>query len=172
MTPENKRRLNNEAAKRWRVRHPEKAKQVGRDSERRRRTERREEWLKNKRAWNAANREKSILSARRTLCRNHGITLEIYNEILARQGGVCAICMGSELSKSGMLSIDHDHSCCPRSHGCAKCVRGLLCQKCNAGIGCLRDDPKILESATAYLKRARPVREQVFASGDTALEVV
>lgn len=90
---------------------------------------------------------------RRSLRNMYQITLEQYEALLAKQGGVCAIC-GSEDESGKMLAVDHDHACCPGTdRSCGKCVRGLLCSACNQGIGKFRDDIGRLESAIAYLKR-------------------
>jgi len=47
-----------------------------------------------------------------------------YEELLASQGGVCAICGSSPKTKR--LNIDHDHKTME--------VRGLLCHKCNRAL--------------------------------------
>lgn len=73
----------------------------------------------------------------------YGISLERYNEILAQQGGVCAIC--KETCPTGRaLAVDHSHSTGE--------VRGLLCTKCNPMLGFARDDVAVLEAAIAYLR--------------------
>lgn len=59
----------------------------------------------------------------------YGITAERYEEILSRQGGVCAICKQlpegtNSFTKS--LHVDHDHD--------TKRVRGLLCWRCNSSL--------------------------------------
>lgn len=83
----------------------------------------------------------------------YGITVERYDEMLASQGGVCAICKG--LPRSGRrLHIDHDHACCAGKKSCGRCVRGLLCDFCNHGLGRFSDDPELLETAIRYLRRA------------------
>lgn len=80
--------------------------------------------------------------------RRYGLTVAEYEAILARQGGVCAICR----QVSAPWHVDHDHSCCPmKLRSCGKCVRGLLCSKCNTGIGQFRDDPQWLMRAGAYV---------------------
>lgn len=79
----------------------------------------------------------------------HGITPEMYENILRNQGGSCAIC---NTSSSVPLSIDHDHSCCPGRFGCVKCIRGLLCMRCNSGMGSLNDDPTVLRKAASYIE--------------------
>lgn len=93
---------------------------------------------------------------RRTL-RAYNLTSEQFDEILANQGGACAIC-GTTNPANGIgrrnvtWSIDHDHGCCPESCGsCGRCIRGLLCGSCNLGIGQLGDDPNRLLAAADYL---------------------
>lgn len=82
-----------------------------------------------------------------------GMTLEGYAEMLASQGGRCAICGSTDpgRSRKGNFAVDHDHACCPGQNSCGRCVRGLLCSDCNQGIGFLKDDPKVIESALDYL---------------------
>lgn len=101
-------------------------------------------------AWRAANRTKVRLLY-------YGITDEHYAELLAAQGGVCAICKEPEIAKSrhtgeiAALQIDHDHGCCGARQRCGKCVRGLLCGRCNRALGLLRDDPSLIAAAGDYL---------------------
>ncbi|MGW1494654.1 endonuclease VII domain-containing protein [Streptomyces sp. NPDC002402] len=78
-----------------------------------------------------------------------------YAEILASQGGACAIC--KQTDNTGLtLSIDHDHACCPDSaESCGQCVRGLLCTACNHGLGKFRDSPELLRTAAVYLEQRR-----------------
>lgn len=96
-----------------------------------------------------------LKSKDQTLRRSYKITLGEYNQMLESQGGVCAIC--KRPSQDGkMLSVDHDHSCCPHRRDpvyCGKCNRGLLCSDCNRAIGMLRHDPKVLRTAAEYLEK-------------------
>lgn len=86
--------------------------------------------------------------------RTYGIPGVRYRQLLADQGGVCAIC--KELCGTGRdLAVDHDHACCPGDKSCSRCVRGLLCGNCNMGIGLLKEDAARLEAAIEYLKVAR-----------------
>ncbi len=57
-----------------------------------------------------------------------GITVEQFDDLLAAQGGRCAMC-GSETStgRYKTLAVDHDHA--------TGRVRGLLCFRCNTGLG-------------------------------------
>jgi hypothetical protein len=74
--------------------------------------------------------------------RVYGLTPELYDEMRAAQGGMCAIC-----SKAGnrRLAVDHDHV--------TGRVRGLLCDLCNKAIGALGDTAEGVMRAVAYLKR-------------------
>ena len=85
---------------------------------------------------------------RRRICRNKGITVEKYDEILAEQDNRCAICLMhlSEATLTGKhFCIDHHHE--------SNTVRGLLCTPCNAAIGMLREDEEIMNRAIEYLRK-------------------
>ena len=73
-----------------------------------------------------------------------GWTLELYNEALVAQGGVCAICGQADPKRN--LAADHEHTIPPKP-------RGLLCNSCNTSIGKFNDDPALLEAAAAYLRK-------------------
>ena len=75
--------------------------------------------------------------------KKYGITQMQYEEMLDRQGGVCAIC-GSANGNGRILAVDHDHI--------TEKVRGLLCGKCNMGLGMFCDNPEILLLAYSYLE--------------------
>lgn len=83
----------------------------------------------------------------------YGISLDDYNRLLAKQGGVCAICSQPERMKNGRsgkvspLAVDH-------CHGTGR-VRGLLCFSCNVALGKFNDDPKILKKALDYVTPPR-----------------
>jgi hypothetical protein len=68
----------------------------------------------------------------------HGLTRKQYDQLLAEQGGSCAIC--HQLKK---LVIDHNHA--------TGVVRGLLCCRCNHMLGMLRDDPGVFRQAAAFM---------------------
>lgn len=91
------------------------------------------------RAWRQANPDKT-----RKYQRDFEYGKHDWSEMLASQGGRCAICCGP-----GPLAVDHDHE---KGH-----VRGLLCRKCNTGIGMLRDDPVLLRRGYHYLLARSPV---------------
>lgn len=79
------------------------------------------------------------------LKRHYGITVAEFEQILAVQGGGCAICgRDGSTSPGGILHVDHCHQ---GGH-----VRGLLCANCNRAIGQLGDDAARLRRAADYLE--------------------
>lgn len=81
----------------------------------------------------------------------YNITLDQRDELLASQGGVCAICKKSEHGGHDWCT-DHDHACCPKkSHSCGECIRGIICFPCNVMLGNAQDNPTVLRAAIAYL---------------------
>jgi hypothetical protein len=102
------------------------------------------------RRWFAENKERHKETRHRHAMRaTYGLTPEQYQDMLAAQGGVCAICGLDEPNAHGRtgtqfrLSVDHCHD--------TGRVRGLLCQKCNRAIGLLGDNVDLLRKAIAYL---------------------
>ncbi|HEY3673195.1 MAG TPA: endonuclease VII domain-containing protein [Acidimicrobiia bacterium] len=75
------------------------------------------------------------------LGRTFGISQSDYDELLARQGGGCAIC-GKKPGKIS-LHVDHDHATGE--------VRGLLCVGCNNSLGQMHDEPRLLLRAADYV---------------------
>jgi len=57
------------------------------------------------------------------LLRAHGITLEVYEQLLKQQGGTCAVCSSSTPKGRGAFHVDHCHR--------TGKIRGLLCHSCN-----------------------------------------
>jgi hypothetical protein len=81
-----------------------------------------------------------------------GLTVEGYIDLEKSQNGVCKICKLPEENRK-RLCVDHDHSCCPGSSSCGKCVRGLICFRCNTALGMVKDNLKILEAMMEYLQK-------------------
>jgi hypothetical protein len=96
--------------------------------------------------------ECAIIHQHKKTIKKHGITYERYIEIYNQQNGKCKICNNIETSYRSRLSIDHDHSCCPGSNSCGKCIRGLLCTSCNMALGSAKDSVEILQNMINYLK--------------------
>lgn len=134
--------LSKARAKKYRLDHPEWAKKM--DS-----PEYKSEMSK---TWRLRNPEKAkALASRQSKFRRfklHGITIETYNELKAKQDSRCAICGVVPNDNYGGhhdgFHIDHDHV--------SGRVRGLLCKHCNVGIGMLKDSEEILQSAILYLR--------------------
>jgi len=107
------------AARRWKSAHPE------------RRAER-----------HRANPRPAI---NRSLRRLYGIDLADYEQRLAMQRGICAIC-GTAPTTIRRLDVDHDHA--------TGRIRGLLCTHCNLALGHMRHDPERARAMANYLERA------------------
>lgn len=80
----------------------------------------------------------------------YGITLQEYENLLAKQNGVCAICGGKETTKSNdgfprRMPVDHDHA--------TGKIRGLLCTQCNRGLGMFGENRNRLLAAAAYVEK-------------------
>lgn len=71
----------------------------------------------------------------------YGISVEQYQNLLAKQSGKCAICKQESKRR---LCIDHCHQ--------TNQVRGLLCHHCNRALGLMQDSPEIIRSMLSYLK--------------------
>jgi hypothetical protein len=102
---------------------------------------------------NARCDECQIIYQHKRTVKKHGITYEQYLDMYAEQDGKCKICLSVEKSYKSRLSIDHDHSCCPGSGSCGKCIRGLLCSNCNTFLGNAKDSIEILQAAIKYLQK-------------------
>lgn len=82
-------------------------------------------------------------NARKIVLAKHGLTEVEYQQMLERQGGVCAICKGPPVGRWKMFCVDHDHKTGEN--------RGLLCSKCNQGLDLFHDVATLLRAAAAYL---------------------
>ena len=70
---------------------------------------------------------------------------ELFEERLAEQQNVCAICKTDTPGGRGQFHADHDHD--------TNEPRGVLCHNCNVALGNFQDNPEILQAAIEYLKK-------------------
>lgn len=135
----------------WRLSNHERVLSVERDYRNRLRAEGRLLWnarnpdraQENKRAWRKRNPEQRERACWAEILRNHGVTREQYESMLASQNGVCAICQQPN-AINRRLHVDHDHN--------SGKVRGLLCTNCNPMLGFAKDNKEVLRAAIAYLE--------------------
>lgn len=94
------------------------------------------------------------------LVETHGIDSEIYDAVLADQGGKCWICRKAYPYK---LDVDHDHATEKALIAAGwepidarrASLRGLLCKRCNRRmLPAASDDPSTLRRAAIYLEDA------------------
>ena len=69
----------------------------------------------------------------------------MFDERLAEQGGVCAICKTDTPGGKGTFHADHDHKKLK--------PRGVLCHNCNVALGNFQDNPELLQAAIEYLNK-------------------
>ena len=77
----------------------------------------------------------------------YGLSIDGYEQMLAKQGGKCAICSTKDPGKP-KFSVDHCHT--------TGAVRGLLCDQCNTALGKFYDEIERLKSAIRYLEATQP----------------
>ncbi len=83
------------------------------------------------------------------LKRAYGLTLDQYQERVAEQGGVCAICELPPVKRRSKtrvrLQVDHDHK--------TGAVRELLCSRCNRLVWALEDHHGLMGAVLRYLAK-------------------
>ena len=94
----------------------------------------------------------AVKTARNRRFKNHGLTKELYDAMLAAQSGLCAVC--DEVPKTSSVRagankyddfvVDHDHV--------TGKVRGLVCTNCNVALGMIRDNPETARKLAKYLE--------------------
>lgn len=84
---------------------------------------------------------------RQFLKRYHQMTVAIYEAMIARQDGKCAICRRTPTMVGGRraLYIDHNHE--------TGITRELLCYRCNSAIGFFEEDQDVMLAAIDYLRK-------------------
>lgn len=102
------------------------------------------------RQYRARNREKTRRYANdyyrthghgKRISKSYGLDRDEYDQLLAEQGGVCAICKNDDVKA---LAVDHCHE--------TGRIRGLLCNKCNRGLGLLGDSYDAILRVLDYLR--------------------
>lgn len=88
--------------------------------------------------WSGLERSDNIIR------KQYGISMKQFTDLLAEQGGGCAICKKPMESVRRRMNIDHCHD--------TNEVRGILCSGCNTGLGHLGDNIEGLQRAIAYLQ--------------------
>lgn len=83
-----------------------------------------------------------IVERNRALRNKYGITHQDYVDLLAEQGGGCALC-GRKPKFDKPLSVDHCHK--------TGRVRGILCPRCNRALAQLGDNESGLKKAALYI---------------------
>lgn len=97
-------------------------------------------------AWTRKNPDKAISNQRAYMLRRiYGITNEIYEELLAKQNGCCAICLKHHTSFKKKLAVEHNHR--------TKEIRGLCCTYCNRGLAAYHDKAEYFQRAADYLNQ-------------------
>jgi hypothetical protein len=106
-----------------------------------------------RKAYYIKNRERLLRQSKDYMAKHKGkttykITKERFLELLAEQGGKCAICgLPAKQFKDGRSGWATDHC-----HGGGH-FRGILCLQCNVGLGNFKDDIYRLRAALEYLVR-------------------
>lgn len=106
----------------------------------------------------------------------YGLAETHWEQMLAEQGGLCAICLkpfpeDPDVPRHHRPQVDHDHRCCPGNNvTCGGgCIRGIVHGRCNRGVGQLGDDPLVYLRAAAYIEAAN--MRLGFAPRDLPLEI-
>ena len=114
------------ATRAWKLAHPERTRELNRQSVAR---------------WRAKHPEREAAN-RAAAQEAYGLTGHELVHLRREQDGKCAICR-AEPEPGRRLAVDHDHA--------TGAVRGLLCRRCNMALGSFGDDVDLLIAAAAYL---------------------
>jgi len=103
-----------------------------------------------KRKWRATRPpEKQTYDSKKKRIRHlkdlYGMTPEDVDSMLAKQGGLCAMCGTPDPNWYRGWHIDHDHA----THK----IRGILCHSCNILLGHAKDNVDILAKGIIYLNK-------------------
>lgn len=92
----------------------------------------------------------------KNILEQYGLTPARYDEILAAQGGGCAVCGRHKEPDGRRLCVDHCHS--------TGVNRGILCKRCNMLLGMIWDSVDMLQKLLTYLQNSRNVWEDTPAN--------
>ena len=106
-----------------------------------------------KKSYNKQYRTRAEIKAQ-VKARRYGLRVEDLERLLAF--GCIAAVFGAASRCVGILSVDHDHSCCSGHRSCGRCVRGALCQGHNNALGHYESS---LSWASKYLARHQANQE-------------
>lgn len=155
ITSDEQRQKQREQMRKWRAANPEKARTYSREYARKYLAIHKDRINKQRRAIYSSNPEPKrardreykknhpYIDKQRNL-RKYGLTISQFNEILLKQGGVCAICGSDTPNHKKGWAVDHCHN--------TNKVRGILCYGCNVGLGHFKDDIEKLLNAVSYLE--------------------
>jgi hypothetical protein len=92
--------------------------------------------------------ERRLDHRKRSVKCQYNLSHERHVALLEKQNYKCPI---SGLPVDLHSHIDHDHTCCPGTKSCGKCVRGILYGKINSALG-MFPNPEWLLRAYEYLR--------------------
>lgn len=75
----------------------------------------------------------------------YGINIDVFDEMIEHQKGLCAICGSNEPDGRGSWHVDHDHN--------TGTIRALLCHHCNLLIGNAKESINTLQATISYLEK-------------------
>jgi len=125
-------------SKLWVKNNTERAKEMKRNQEKKRKELNKEDFLEKKRINSKKNSKWSYIK------RKYNLTKEDYYKMFELQNNRCKIC-NNILGSGKKVHIDHCHV--------TSKVRGLLCQKCNHGLGIFNDNIQLFYNAIQYLQQ-------------------
>lgn len=133
-----------ERQRKYRARHLDRVRASARKYQKKAYFEDPEKFRQFSKEWYASHKEQNAKAVRKyRLKKNYQMTVEEFNDMLERQGGVCAICKGPPKGRFNTYNVDHNHK--------TGKVRGLLCFPCNVSIGNAMENTDILAKMILYI---------------------
>ena len=138
MSGKNTKEYKRAAMRLWRERHPGRAKEH-QDRFRKNNPDWAQRHKDSNKLWALVNPEQVKKNGKASNLRQYGLTIKQFEDLLAKQNGLCAIC--HRLKK---LHVDHNHK--------TSAVRELLCSRCNRFLWAL-EDKEFFFAALVYLEK-------------------